>query len=134
MTRQELIDAVELRLSKMDAALSELSDEIAVKAKELFRKWEPGIDYVIGDRRRDNELLYKCVQAHTAQEDWNPENTPALWARVSDPAEEWPEWIQPMGAMDAYNTGDKVSHNGQHWTSTVDGNVWEPGVYGWQQA
>lgn len=29
--------------------------------------------------------------------------------------------------------GDKVSHNGSHWTSTVDGNVWEPGVYGWAE-
>ena len=33
----------------------------------------------------------------------------------------------------AYNSGDKVSHNGKHWTSNVDANVWEPGVYGWTE-
>ena len=60
--------------------------------------------------------------------------TPALWSKVGDPAEEWPAWSQPLGAHDAYNAGDKVSHNGKHWTSDTDGNVWEPGVYGWTEA
>lgn len=45
--------------------------------------------------------------------------------------EEYPEWVQPTGAHDAYNIGDIVSHNGQLWISTVASNVWEPGVYGW---
>ena len=46
---------------------------------------------------------------------------------------EFPEWRQPTGAHDAYSKGDKVSHNGKHWVSDVDGNVWEPGVYGWSE-
>ena len=45
-----------------------------------------------------------------------------------------PAWSQPLGAHDAYAAGAKVSHNGQHWTSDINGNVWEPGVYGWTQA
>ena len=40
-------------------------------------------------------------------------------------------WIQPTGAHDAYQTNDQVTHNEQIWTSTIDANVWEPGVYGW---
>ena len=36
------------------------------------------------------------------------------------------------GAHDAYNIGDKVTHNGKTWVSDVDNNVWEPGVYGWK--
>lgn len=42
-----------------------------------------------------------------------------------------PAWIQPTGAHDDYDIGDRVSHAGQIWTSTVANNVWEPGVYGW---
>ena len=57
----------------------------------------------------------------------------SLWVSVSDPAEEWPAWSQPVGAQDAYAVGDKVSHNGKHWASTADANVWEPGVYGWNE-
>lgn len=30
-----------------------------------------------------------------------------------------------------YQTGDKVTYNGATWISTIDNNVWEPGVYGW---
>ena len=33
-----------------------------------------------------------------------------------------------------YKKGDKVTHNGSTWVSTVDNNVWEPGVYGWEKA
>ena len=47
--------------------------------------------------------------------------------------EEWPEWVQPKGAHDAYSKGSKVSHNGKNWISNLDGNVWEPGVTGWTE-
>ena len=40
---------------------------------------------------------------------------------------------RPLGAHDAYSKGAKVSHNGKKWTSDSDGNVWEPGVYGWTE-
>lgn len=38
-----------------------------------------------------------------------------------------------MNTFDAYNTGDKVSYNGKKWISSYDANVWEPGVYGWEE-
>lgn len=47
--------------------------------------------------------------------------------------EEYPAWVQPTGAHDAYAQGAKVSHNGKKWTSDVANNVWEPGVYGWTE-
>ena len=49
--------------------------------------------------------------------------------------EEYPEWVQPTGAHDAYNTGDKVTYNGKHYQSTMDGNVWSPDSYpqGWKE-
>lgn len=46
--------------------------------------------------------------------------------------DEWPEWVQPTGAQDAYLLGAQVSHNGFHWINTgSNANVWEPGVFGW---
>ena len=42
-----------------------------------------------------------------------------------------PLWVQPTGAHDAYQTGDRVRHNGDVWVSNSDNNVWEPGVHGW---
>lgn len=50
-----------------------------------------------------------------------------------EPPNEYPAWVQPTGASDDYDQGAKVSHNGKHWTSTANANVWEPGVYGWTE-
>ena len=74
---------------------------------------------------------------------WLPTTDIWQWSLVTDApsggdddepaADEWPEWVQPTGAHDAYAQGAQVSHNGKHWISGVDGNVWEPGVYGWTE-
>mgnify|MGYP001510210746 CR=1 FL=1 len=106
----------------------------AAEHADLFAPWAVPVAYTVGQIRRYTDgKLYKCVQAHTSQADWTPDKTASLWTPVSDPAEEWPEWSQPVGAHDAYSKDAKVSHNGKHWTSTVDSNVWEPGVYGWTE-
>lgn len=51
-----------------------------------------------------------------------------------EPEDEWPEWVQPTGAHNAYSNGDKITYNGKHYISTMDGNVWSPDAYpaGWQ--
>ena len=111
-----------------------LTDEQAVKAAFLFDEWDPnGIKYGVDDKVQYNDILCKCLQAHTSQESWNPKDASSLWVRIDDPSEEWPEWRQPSGSVDAYSKGYKVSHNGKHWTSDVDNNTWEPGVYGWTE-
>lgn len=50
--------------------------------------------------------------------------------------EEWPEYVQPTGAHDAYNTGDKITYNGQHYICKMEGCVWNPTDYpaGWELA
>ena len=106
-----------------------LDDETALTGVELFPMWGIDIDYAVDDRVQHESTLYKCVQAHTSQADWTPDATPALWVIVT--VEEWPEWVQPTGAQDAYAKDAKVTHNGERWISDVDSNVWEPGVYGW---
>ena len=119
-----------LALRKLIEKLSaDLPDSEAYTAPELFPMWTLK-DYQTGDRVQYNGLLYRCLQSHTSQPDWTPETAVSLWVRVDDPSVEFPEWRQPTGAHDAYSKGDKVSHNGKHWVSDVDGNVWEPGAVG----
>lgn len=119
------------RAHAIDEVLSVLTDEQAEQLSQLYPEWAAGTEYAVGDRCRDG-LLYRCVQAHTSQDGWEPHATPSLWVRTS--IDEWPEWVQPTGAHDAYAMGDKVSHNGSHWVSTMDANVFEPGVAGWESA
>lgn len=117
-------------------ALAESGGLNVVTASEhadLFSPWAYPIAYTVGQLRCYNGKLYRCVQAHTSQADWTPDTAASLWSVAADPAEKWPAWSQPVGAHDAYAKGGKVSHNGKHWTSNVDNNVWEPGVYGWTE-
>ena len=107
-----------------------LDDETALTGVELFPAWTIGKAYAVNDRAQYNGTLYKCIQAHTSQSDWMPSATPALWKTVS--LDEYPEWVQPTGAHDAYNIGDKVTYNGQHYVCTSNANVYAPDVYGWQ--
>lgn len=121
--------AMELRAA-IDVACVVLTDEQALDTIVMFPMWSTGKAYAVGDRAQYNGTLYKCVQAHTSQSDWMPSATPALWKTVS--VDEYPEWVQPTGAHDAYNIGDKVTYNGQHYVCTSDANVYAPDVYGWQ--
>ena len=114
----------------MDAVGAMVTDEQAATVPALYRPWESGVDYAVGDRRLYENALYKCLQAHTAQETWNPADAPSLWAKVLIPdSEVIHEWEQPE-STNGYSKGDKVTHNGKTWISVVDNNVWEPGATG----
>lgn len=112
-----------------------LTDEEALEAVELFPPWEADHDYIKGERVRYGDKLYKLIpEVYHSQADHTPDLIPAVWARVDDPSVEWPEWKQPL-PEEAYKAGAKVSHNRKHWINTFgDGNVWEPGVFGWTEA
>lgn len=127
MTREE---AYKYRAVIVDRA-KDLPDETALEVPLLFERWREGVSYLMGDRVCHEEILYKCVQAHTSQSDWVPDITPNLWTRVT--VEEWPEWVQPTGAQDAYMAGDKVSYNGRHYICIIDYNIYAPDVYGWEE-
>lgn len=120
--------------ARIEQASVSLPDEDALEAVELFPPWKPDTDYTKGQRVREDGLLYRLIpETHHSQSEWPPHMVPAVWARVDDPGEEWPKWRQPTGAHDAYEKGKKVSHNGKHWISEIDANIYEPGVYGWAE-
>lgn len=108
-------------------------DDLALTAPAVYQAWTVGDVYEVDQRVLFEDVLYKVLQAHTAQEGWEPTVAPSLFAKVLIPdATVIPEWEQP-DSTNAYMTGDKVMHNGSTWISTVDNNVWEPGVYGWDK-
>ena len=117
----------------IEKAATSLTDEDALQAVELFPQWVVGHNYVVGERLQYNGVLYRVVQAHTSQADWTPDITPAMFVVVS--LDEWPEFVQPTGAHDAYKKGDKVTFEGKHYISLIDGNVYSPAAYpaGWQE-
>ena len=121
------------QISTKDKVLADqLTDTDLKRLGILYPDWEVGVSYAIDDVISYHNELYKIIQAHTSQADWQPNTTASLYTKVA-PAGVITEWAQPTGAHDAYNTGDQVTWNGSTWESTIDANVWEPGITGWTQ-
>lgn len=98
------------------------------------QEWIPQEEIQLNSTRTYQGQTYKCIQAHTSQEGWEPDKTPALWQLVEEQPE-IPEWVQPTGGHDAYNTGDRVLFEGKTYESLIDANVWSPTSYpqGWKE-
>lgn len=67
------------------AALCEtqvLDKNTAAQHADVFDPWAVGTSYTVGQLRRYNGTLYKCVQAHTSQADWTPDTATSLWTVV----------------------------------------------------
>jgi hypothetical protein len=118
----------------IENAAQSLSDESALEVVSLYPAWDGnGVNYITGLKLRYEDVLYKVLQDHTSQPDWTPVAAHSIYAKVLIPdVNVIPEWEQP-DSTNPYMMGDKVSHNGKTWVSTVDNNVWEPGVYGWSE-
>ena len=120
----------------LEKATSILTDEEALQAKELFYKWDIGIECKAGFRYLYKDNLYRVNEGmtHTSQSDWTPDITPAMFTKVGLPGEIL-AWKQPAGAHDAYQKGNKVYYpnvGDTIYICTADNNVYSPGVYGWE--
>lgn len=97
--------------------------------------WIEGEKVEKGWKRTYEGKTYECLQAHQTQSDWMPNVTTTLWKEVQ--AEVIPVFVQPTGAHDAYNIGDRVHFptiTDPVYESLIDANVWSPTVYpqGWK--
>ncbi len=130
--RQERMNLIIAKMSRVHSMAEKLSDEDASEFADLFPVWSGnGIELEAGQRVAYEGGLYKFLQAHTTQVDWTPRAAPSLFSPViaADDPEVIVEWIQP-NSTNGYPKGQLVSHNGSVWQSTVDANTWEPGTVG----
>lgn len=128
MTHDELVNFLK-------SATKTAEDAAALTGKDLYPVWNDKSAYKNGDRVRFNDILYKCLQDHTAQASWTPTDAPSLWAKVLIPTPSViPEWEQPE-STNPYMKGDKVAYKGKTYESLIDNNVWSPEAYpqGWKE-
>lgn len=112
-------------------------DKEALEVQALYKQWDKqvGKQLNVGEYVQHNDVLYKVLQQHLAQDDWGPDVSPSLFAKVLvDPTGETiNEWVQP-DSTNAYMKGDKVKFEGHIYVSVIDNNVWSPTAYpaGWK--
>jgi hypothetical protein len=133
----ELRKALQFFLSTFDA---DTESEKMLSVASVFPKYEVGKAYktkdvfAYGENAVGDAQLYQVLQDHTSAKEWTPDTALSLYKAIGVSESGYPEWVQPLGASDAYNTGDIVSRNGTLYQSLIDGNVWAPEAYpaGWQ--
>lgn len=133
------LQAAEQLRKALQIFAASLTDKQAMEVAAVYDPWKEGKTYATGDfltygvNGVGDPQLYKVAQAHTAQADWKPDTTPALYTPIGLDESGYPVWAQPTGAHDAYNKGDVVNYNGDLYESLIDGNTYSPEVYpaGW---
>lgn len=132
--------ALELRKA-IQLFASTLQDEAKIlEIANVYPSYQVGIAYKTGDifSYGENSVgdpqLYQVLQDHTSAAEWTPDTASSLYKTIGISEDGTPEWTQPLGASDAYNTGDVVVYKGQKYKSLIDGNVWSPEAYpaGWE--
>lgn len=137
--RQQTLEfkkAVQMFLATLNA---ETQTAEIMEVASVFPKYKVGVKYKVREvfRHGENSVgdaqLYQVLIEHTSAEEWPPELSTGLYKPIGVTSDGYPEWVQPLGATDAYNKGDIVSYKGELYECIVDANVWAPDVYGWQK-
>lgn len=132
----EFRKAVQLFLGTMNA---DTDAEKMLAVASVFPKYEVGKAYKVrdvfayGENAVGDAQLYQVIQEHTSAAEWRPDEAVSLYKKIGVTEDGYPEWVQPLGSSDAYNTGDVVSYNGTLYECLIDANVWSPADYpaGW---
>lgn len=137
----ENLKAIKTNLEEKNSRLTgylleiEMDEETMLELIEIFPMWSSNsVGYLVGDRVRFDDKLYRVIQSHTSQADWTPAVTPSLFVEIVPPSVV-PVWKQPTGGHDAYNVGDKVTFEGSVYESLIAANTYSPTAYpaGWKK-
>lgn len=97
-----------------------VDDNTALRMREFYPEWESGQAYPAGHKVQRGVKLWRCLQAHTAQAGWEPENAASLWTEICEThAGTLTDPIPYSGNM-ALESGKYYSQNGAVYLCTRD--------------
>ena len=128
LSRRETLATAEKRAADLNA---EFLAAAGVTDGDVWRQPTSAVDAYPKDWtvQHDGKTWVSLIAANV----WEP--GVSSWREVVEEGSGAPEWVQPTGAHDAYQTGDTVTFEGAEYTSLIDGNVWSPTAYpqGWEK-
>lgn len=83
-TRPLTAEEVAALLIKQQINTLSVDDNTALRMLAFYPEWATGQAYTADFKVQYGGKLWRCLQAHTAQAGWEPENTPALWTEVCE--------------------------------------------------
>lgn len=98
----------------------EVDDNTALRMVEFYPEWTAGQDYTAGYKVQHGGKLWRCVQAHTSQTGWEPENAPALWTEICESHAGTLDDPIPYSGNMALESGKYYSQSGAVYICTRD--------------
>ena len=107
-------------LIKQKVNTLEVDDNTALRMVEFYPEWEAGQAYTAGYKVQHGGKLWRCLQDHTSQTGWEPENTPALWTEICETHEGTLNDPIPYDGNMALESGKYYSQSGAVYLCTRD--------------
>lgn len=112
-------EALKLR-HHIETAVQTLPNSEALEALVLHPEWASDTDYTAGYKVQRSGRLWRCLQAHTSQAGWEPENAASLWTEICESHSGTLEDPIPYSGNMALESGKYYSQDGKVYRCTRD--------------
>ena len=97
-----------------------VDDNTALRMLEFYPEWASDTDYTAGYKVQRSGRLWRCLQAHTSQAGWEPENAASLWTEICESHAGTPEDPIPYNGNMALESGKYYSQDSKIYRCTRD--------------
>ena len=97
-----------------------VDDNTALRMREFYPEWASDTDYTAGYKVQYGGKLWRCVQAHTSQAGWEPENATSLWTEICETHDGTIDDPIPYSGNMALENGKYYSQSGKTYLCTRD--------------
>ena len=97
-----------------------VDDNTALRMVAFYPEWAENAEYTAGYKVQRNGKLWRCIQAHTSQAGWEPENTASLWTEICESHAGTLEDPIPYSGNMALESGKYYSQDNKVYRCTRD--------------
>lgn len=97
-----------------------VDDNTALRMTEFYPEWASGQSYTAGYKVQRSGKLWRCIQAHTSQTGWEPENAASLWTEICESHAGTLEDPIPYSGNMALESGKYYSQDNKVYRCTRD--------------
>ena len=119
-TRPLTAEEVTAMLIKQQINTLNVDDNTALRMTTFFPEWAENTEYTTGYKAQRSGRLWRCLQAHTSQAGWEPENAASLWTEICESHSGTLEDPIPYNGNMALESGKHYSQDGKVYRCTRD--------------
>ena len=97
-----------------------VDDNTALRMKAFYPEWKENAEYTAEYKVQRNGKLWRCIQAHTSQTGWEPENAASLWTEICESHAGTLEDPIPYSGNMALESGKYYSQDNKVYRCTRD--------------